>query len=146
MAPLMSREATVERAGELHKAGYNCAQAVACATAEALGLEDVSPEQLFAATEGLGLGMGGMLGTCGAISGACIVAGLVGSTRNLEGPNSKQGTYQVSRELMQRYQDAVGSVTCGTIKGQTGGPVLMGCHQCVLTGAGIAYDVLVNQD
>ena len=143
MAERLTRDEVVERAGELHMSGYNCAQAVACALAEALGL-DIPEEQLFAVTEGLGLGMGGMLGTCGAISGACVVAGLVGSSRNLEHPDSKKRTYAVCRELTQRYEDAVGSVTCGVIKGRTGGPVLLPCHPCVLTGAGIGYDVLVD--
>ena len=33
---------------------------------------DIDPETLFKVTEGLGLGMGGMEGTCGAIS-ACLL-------------------------------------------------------------------------
>ena len=143
----MTREETVARALELHTGGYNCAQAVAGALARALGDgADLSEEQLFAACEGLGLGMGDMGGTCGAISGACVVSGLVGSTRNLEAPNSKAATYAVGRELLGRYRDAVGSVTCAQIKGRTGGPVLMGCHDCVGTGAGVAFDVLVGED
>lgn len=139
----MNKEQLVERASDLHLAGYNCAQAVACALVEAMGL-DVDVPQLFAATEGLGLGMGGMMGTCGAVSGACVAAGLATSTRNLEAPNSKAATYTVCRELMDRYQEAVGSVTCGVIKGRTGGPVLMACHECVRTGAAVAYDVLLG--
>lgn len=137
----MTREEFVELASDKHLAGYNCAQAVACAMAE---VTDLTEEQLFAATEGLGLGMGSMLGTCGAISGACVAAGLMGSSRRLERPDSKGSTYQVARELTQRYEDEVGSATCQVIKGRTGGDMLRPCHQCVRTGAGIAYDVLLG--
>ena len=47
--------------------GYNCAQAVACTYCDLVG---VSEEEAFRSTEAFGLGMGGMLGTCGALSGA----------------------------------------------------------------------------
>ena len=51
-----------EKAIELHDRGCNCAQAVACAFAEEIGVPE---ETLFAAAEGFGLGMGGMEATCG---------------------------------------------------------------------------------
>ena len=47
-----------EKAIELHDRGCNCAQAVACAFAEEIGVPE---ETLFAAAEGFGLGMGGNL-------------------------------------------------------------------------------------
>ena len=43
-----------EKAIELHDRGCNCAQAVACAFAEEIGVPE---ETLFAAAEGFGLGM-----------------------------------------------------------------------------------------
>ena len=49
-----------EKAIELHDRGCNCAQAVACAFAEEIGVPE---ETLFAAAEGFGLGMGGMEAT-----------------------------------------------------------------------------------
>ena len=61
-----------EKAIELHDRGCNCAQAVACAFAEEIGVPE---ETLFAAAEGFGLGMGGMEATCGAVSGAVMLAG-----------------------------------------------------------------------
>ncbi len=61
-----------EKAIELHDKGFNCAQAVACAFAEETGIPE---ETLFAACEGFGLGMG-MAATCGAVSGAVMLAGL----------------------------------------------------------------------
>ena len=66
----------VEKAMELHKKGYNCAQAVACSFCDVVQMDE---DTLFRVTEAFGGGMGGMKGTCGAISGACAVAGLLRS-------------------------------------------------------------------
>ena len=65
-----------DKAAQNHQKGYNCAQAVACAFAEETGIPE---EILFAACEGFGLGMGGMAATCGAVSGAVMLAGLKNS-------------------------------------------------------------------
>ena len=56
-----------------HDKKFNCAQAVACAFAKEVGADE---KTLFRAAEGLGLGMGGMEGTCGALSGAILLAGM----------------------------------------------------------------------
>ena len=60
-----------------HNQKYNCAQAVAMAFAEEAGIDK---ELLFKVCEGCGLGMGGMEGTCGAVTGAVILAGLKTAT------------------------------------------------------------------
>ena len=77
-----------------HDKGYNCAQAVACTYCDLVGVDE---ETMFKMTEALGLGMGGMEGTCGAITGACVLAGMKNSTGNLEKPNSKGASYKLSR-------------------------------------------------
>ena len=56
-----------------HDKGYNCAQAVACTYCDLFGYKE---EDVFRMTEGFGLGMGCMAGTCGALSGAVLLAGL----------------------------------------------------------------------
>lgn len=65
-------ETRVDQVAEKHKSGYNCAQAVACAYCDLVGIDE---ETMFRMTEGLGLGMGGMEGTCGAVTAACVIAG-----------------------------------------------------------------------
>ena len=89
-----------EKAIELHDRGCNCAQAVACAFAEEIGVPE---ETLFAAAEGFGLGMGGMAATCGAVSGAVMLAGLKNSCKNLEQPASKADTYKLTREIRRHF-------------------------------------------
>ena len=55
-----------------HKKGYNCAQSVSCAFSDRT---DFDEETIFRLTEGLGLGMGGMQGMCGAIAAAGVQIG-----------------------------------------------------------------------
>jgi C_GCAxxG_C_C family probable redox protein len=130
-------EEMAARATERHERGYNCAQAVACAFAERLGVEE---KVLFRATEGLGLGMGGMQGTCGAASGACVVAGLANSTGNLERPDSKASTYVISRRITDRFAHEAGAVRCADLKGVGTGKVVCPCPRCVELGAIIAQE------
>ena len=52
------------QAAEYHARGFNCAQAVACTLAPAVGLD---PQVAFTLTEGFGAGMGGMTETCGPV-------------------------------------------------------------------------------
>ncbi len=133
-------ESRVEEAAARHRRGYNCAQAVACTYCDLFGVDE---KTMFRAAEGLGLGMGGMEGTCGALSGACMIAGLATSDGNIEAPHTKAKTYGVSRELVNRFNEAVGSTRCGTIKGQGTGKVLMPCPACVTCAAQIIEDVVL---
>ena len=63
-----------EHATKLHENGCNCAQAVACSFCDEAHMDE---ETLFNLTQGFGAGLGTMDGTCGAISGAAVVAGLI---------------------------------------------------------------------
>ena len=54
----------IEKAGENHYNGYNCAQALACAFSDEVGLDE---KTIFNLTSGLGVGMGNMEGSCGAV-------------------------------------------------------------------------------
>ena len=50
-----------DKAAQNHQKGYNCAQAVACAFAEEMEIDE---SIIFKMMEGHGLGMGCMEGTC----------------------------------------------------------------------------------
>ena len=89
-----------------HDKGYNCAQAVACTYCDLVGVDE---ETMFKMTEALGLGMGGMEGTCGAITGACVLAGMKNSTGNLEKPNSKGASYKLSRQIVEEFKNQNGA-------------------------------------
>lgn len=122
-----------------HERGCNCAQAVACTYADLVGIDE---ETMFKATEGLGLGMGCMLGTCGALSGACILAGMKNSCGDLDMPVTKGHTYQLSREIVRRFQEAAGATACKDLKGVETGVVLHPCPACITDAARIVEEVL----
>ena len=63
-------ESRIEKAIALHGLGYNCAQSVACTYADVMGLDETT---VFRMMEAQGLGMGGMNGICGAVTGAVTV-------------------------------------------------------------------------
>lgn len=125
-------------AAQLHGSGYNCAQAVACAFSGELGFDE---ETVFRMAEGFGLGMGGMQCTCGAISGAVMVAGMLNSKPEMEG-RSKASTYKLSRDIPARFLEKNGSVICGELKGVNTGKVLRSCPGCIDDAVEIAEEVL----
>ena len=132
-------ESRVDEAAKRHQKGYNCAQAVACTYSDLVGVDE---EIMFKMTEALGAGMGCMEGTCGAVSGACVLAGMAASTGNLDSPDSKGSSYKLSKEILKEFAGQNGSVTCKTLKGIETGKVLRSCPDCVRDGAKIAEQVL----
>lgn len=127
------------QAAEYHARGFNCAQAVACTLAPAVGLD---PQVAFTLTEGFGAGMGGMTETCGAISGAVAIMGFVMSD-GMENPKTKGLTYKLSREIAKRFGEKNTTTVCGALKGigSDKGP-LRSCPGCIDDAIEIACDVL----
>lgn len=89
-----------DKAAQNHQKGYNCAQAVACAFAEEMGIDE---SIIFKMMEGHGLGMGCMEGTCGAITGAVAVIGALKSCGDIEKPVSKAATYKTIRRAYKTF-------------------------------------------
>lgn len=128
-----------ELAISLHDKKYNCCQAVACAFAQEVG---VPMETLFKAGEGFGLGMGCMECTCGALSGAVMLAGFSHSDGNTEAPSTKTETYQLSKELVNRFIAKNGSMICKELKGAESGKMLRSCTGCIEDGVELVQEVL----
>ncbi len=130
-----------DRAVELHKQGYNCAQAVICAYCDLFGIDD---KTAFMMSEGFGGGMGGMQETCGAVTGMFMLAGL----KNSSGTNqtlTKADTYKLVRELAQSFKDKNSSIVCKELKGLTGGPMLRSCDGCIEDACVVFEDYLNSQ-
>lgn len=117
-----------DKAAELHNKGYNCAQAVACSFCDEFGIDEAT---MFRLTEGMGLGMGCMEGTCGAVNGAVTILGLLNSSANLEKPDSKGQTYKLSKELVETFKNKNKSTVCKDLKGVETGEVLRSCPGCI---------------
>lgn len=132
-------ESRVQKATERHQKGYNCAQAVACTYCDLVGMDE---ETMFKVTEGMGAGMGNMEGTCGAVSGAVALAGMLQSCGNLDAPSSKGATYKLSRAILNDFKAENGSVICKDLKGVETGKVLRSCPDCIKDAARLAEKVL----
>ena len=110
----------IEQAVEKKQNGYNCAQAVACCYCKELGMDE---ETLFALTQAFGAGMGTMEGSCGAITGAATVVGLLNKDRSR--------SMQDIRMIMSAFKERNGSVLCKELKGIETGKMLRSCNDCV---------------
>ncbi len=135
-------ESRAEQAVELYKKGYNCAQAVACTYCDLFGADR---KEMFRMTEGLGHGMGNMEGTCGAVSAACLLAGLKSSGGNMEKPEGKAATYALSRAIMAGFREKNQTTTCGVLKGVGTKKILRACPDCVRDAALLVEKVLLNE-
>lgn len=129
----------IELAIKNHENGYNCAQAVACAFSDVVAVDETL---LFQMTEGMGLGMGCLSGTCGAVNGAVAILGLHNSTGNLESPDSKADTYKLSKELVRTFEEKNHSIVCKDLKGIETKEVLRSCPGCVADAAEILQNIL----
>ena len=127
-----------EKAVNNYKNGYTCAQAVACAFCEEAGIDE---KTMFRLTEAQGVGLGGMEGHCGALSGAAAVLGAVNSTADLERTDSKGKSIRLSRKLTKRFQEKNGAVICRELKGIETGRMLRSCPGCVEDAAEILEEL-----
>ena len=134
----LDREVLTNRALELHNMNYNCAQAVACTLAPIIGADE---DVCFRTTEGFGAGMGGLTETCGAISGAAAVVGMMNSS-GIEDPTSKQRTYRLIRKLVGDFRARNGSTLCPELKGIGTGQPLCSCNKCIIDGVHLAADAI----
>lgn len=126
-----------------HDRGFNCCQAVACTYCDLFGMDE---ETAFKACEAFGAGMGGMEGTCGAVSGAVFLAGLKNSCGDLEKPVSKGKTYQFSRAITAKFKEKNGSLVCRELKGIETGTPLRSCEGCILDAAALVEELLLDQE
>ena len=127
----------IKMADELHRKGYNCSQSVAVACAD---LVDVPAETLFKATEGFGFGMGTMDGSCGALTGALLIAGLKNSTGNLESPKSKGATMKISKAMLTSFREKSGAIICRELKGVDTGQMICSCPDCIKHGVEVVEE------
>lgn len=133
-------ESRVQKAIDLHHKGYNCAQAVVCAYCDLFGLDE---ETAYRASEAFGFGMGQME-VCGALTGACMLAGLKNSGGLQAVGKTKAETYKLDRQLAAAFREKNQSVLCRELKGVESGKVLRPCDGCVEDGARLVETYLLG--
>ena len=132
----------VEKTLENHEKGYNCCQAVACAYCDLVGMDE---QTMFRTAEAFGAGMGGMQATCGAVSGAILLAGLKNSDGDLKKPASKGATYKISKKIVEQFRGKNGSVVCKELKGMDNGQMLRSCQGCIEDAAALVEENLFQE-
>ena len=106
----MTKHEALARANFLE--GYNCAQAVLLAFAEDAGLEKNTALRLASSFGG---GVGGMREMCGALSGACMAAGLLFGYDSPDAKEEKAAHYtDTVRFSAGAFQDALGVKLSGS--------------------------------
>ena len=112
-------EELAEKAAALHRSGYNCAQAVACALSGEVGVDE---DLCFRLMEGFALGFR--------------------NSQGRENPTTKASTYSIVRQVGEQFLEKNGSTSCMELKGLTGKGVLRTCPGCVEDAVRIACGLL----
>lgn len=105
------------KAEELFVEGYNCAQAVALAFSDKTGLDK---ETTLKIASSFGGGFGRLREVCGAVSGMCMVAGLLYGYDDVSDKNAKMNHYALIQELAGKFSEEAGSIVCRELLGKKG--------------------------
>ena len=94
------------KAVDLFKEGYSCAQAIAGAFAEEMGL---TVSKATAMTAGFGAGICATRNICGTLTGALMVMGLAKGWSEAE---QKAYAYSEGKKLLDAFTEKYGTTTC----------------------------------
>ncbi len=81
-----------------------------------------------------------MEGTCGAITGACAVVGM------LDREKGRPEAVRDAKYIMKQFMERNGAVTCKVLKGIGTGKVLRNCEDCVADAAEFLEDVIKQKE
>ena len=118
----------VERAVTCFQEGFSCAQSVLTAYGPQLGLDR---ERCLKVAGAFGAGMGRMGQTCGAVTGALMVIGLVTGKTRSEDNQAKERAYGLVQEFAHEFELRNGSITCNE---------LLGCDMSTPEGRAVANE------
>ncbi len=103
-----------EKAIELFKEGYNCAQSVFLAFNDVMGLDEKTALKL---SSSFGGGIARLREVCGAVSGMCMVLGVLYGYDSPTDMDSKKAHYAFIREAADKFKAENGSIICRDILG-----------------------------
>ena len=103
-----------EKAVELFMKGANCAQAVCAAFADQMGMDEKTAFRLSAPFGG---GFARQREVCGAITGMCMVLGVLYGYDELADDATKAAHYRLVRELCDAFKEIHGSIVCRDLLG-----------------------------
>lgn len=97
-----------------HREGFSCAQAILCVYGPELGMDR---ETALKIAGGFGSGMGRMAGTCGAVTGACMVIGLVHGMSKAGDQQQKEISYEFVRRFAETFRERNSTLECRELMG-----------------------------
>ena len=103
-----------DKAKELFKKGYNCAQAVVIAFSDVTGFDEKTSAMI---ASGFGGGMGRMREVCGAVSGMFIVYNVLNGYFDPTDNESKMQNYADIQKLASDFKAENGSIICKELLG-----------------------------
>ena len=106
-----------KEARRLFESGYNCAQSVAGAFAEEMGLPR---NTVFLLASPFGGGIGRMREVCGAVSGMTMVLGILDGYASPTDFAEKKRVYQTIQGLAKQFRTVNGSILCHELLGADG--------------------------
>lgn len=98
-----------KQAKDLFESGYNCAQAVAGAWADEMGLP---LETVLLLASPFGGGMGRMREVCGAVPGMLMAAGMLCGFNETNDTTGKEKIYALTQKLADKFRAENGSIIC----------------------------------
>ena len=101
------------KAAQLFESGYNCAQSVAVAFADLIGMTE---QQAARTVSAFGGGMGRLREVCGAVSGMFFVTGILYGYDAPEDNEGKKELYKLVQEFAAQFREmGAGSIVCREI-------------------------------
>ena len=107
-----------EKAANLFREGYNCAQSVVLAFSEEIDLDKKTEAML---SSSFGGGMGRLREVCGAVSGMFILVGLIKGYDKPNDDEAKAAHYALIQRLAEEFRVKNGSIICRELLGLTKG-------------------------
>ena len=106
----------VETARNYFLGGYNCAQSIALAYHDVMGIEKELSATMAAPFGG---GMGRLREVCGTVSGMFMVAGFIAPNAQPNDTANKKSCYALVQSLAERFREENGSIVCRELLGLT---------------------------
>lgn len=102
-------EEQLKAAAQAYGRGYTCSQAVFCAYAEDMGIDEITACRIM---EGFGGGFGGMQEVCGALAAATAIISFYSSEGTPDYGEKRKKVYDRVCRAAEIFQKEYGGITC----------------------------------
>ena len=110
----MNNQSKVNDAVACFNDKFNCSQAILSTYCEEFGMDKTTALKVAC---GLGAGMGRLQETCGAVSGAYLLIGLMYGKHTKEDEPAKEKTYAMVREFSKLFEERNKTTNCRELLG-----------------------------